>query len=219
MPEPVIVVTPSVPPAEPNKGQPPAADPGKKESEKQYVAVEDYEKLVERVNSQSAIIEKLRKEPAKKDDPVKPPDTLTDRVKALEVRDEKLLVRETKLKEREIRSKLKSALVEGGVDPKHADRFAKLLHVEQSDKIQVDDELNVTYAESADKSVPLTEWVPAYLQTDEGKALMPPKRNPTSDGLNGSEASTPGVRYVSREDMAAGRVSTADVLAGKVQVK
>ena len=207
---------PSVPPAEPNKGQPPVADPGKNASE--FVAREDFDKLRERLDAQSAIIEKLRKQPEKKDDPPKP-DTLTDRVKALEERDAKLQAREAKLKDREIHSKLKTALVDGGVDPKHAERFAKLLKVEQDSKIHADDELNVTYAEAEGKTVPLSDWVNAYLQTDEGKALMPPKRNPTSDGLNGGAAPVAGVRYVSREDMAAGRVNTADVLTGKVLVK
>lgn len=174
-----------------------------------------------RIDAQSKYIAKLEgqiKEAGKVKEPDVKTDPLTDRVKALETSEKRGQAREEKQKEREAEGKIADALINQDVEPTQARRLAKLVYSEQKEIIKFDDDLTPT-VQDGEKTVPLSDWMNAYFQTTDGKTLLPPKRNPTSDVLNGRRGSLPtGVRQVTSADLAAGRVDLKDLREGKVVV-
>jgi hypothetical protein len=169
-------------------------------------------KLAERVQDQSRIIANLQKAP--KPEPAKVEDPLTERVKQLETKQAKVDEREKTQRKREALQKLESALVENGVDPKQAPRFAQLTYLEHESAIVVDDNFNVSYREAEDKTAALNTWVQAFLQTEAGKVYLPPVRNPSVK--TGAAAS--GKTKLTKAELQAGSYDTAKLKAGQYEL-
>ena len=122
-------------------------------------------------------------EPAKVEKPESDP-ALAERVKAVEER-------ETKQREVMRRNSVKAAALTKGIPDKHADRFARIVLAEHGDKVFVDEEYNVHYRDSETKTTPITDWVGAYLQTEDGQVFKPVKQAPNSDALRGGNETPP----------------------------
>lgn len=177
-------------------------------------------KFQERLDGQSKVIASLEKQ-IKKQEPNKDTDPLTERVKALESTQKRVDEREAKQKEREVLAQIERGFIDAEVEPAQARRLAKLVYVEQQNNIAFDEENFVPMIKDGDKQVSIPAWLGAYLQTNDGKALLPARRNPTSSSLNGGRPvgmSNPGARRVTPEDLARGRVSPEDLKEGKVVV-
>jgi hypothetical protein len=172
------------PPAVPGTAitTPPADSPAKPE----YATKEEFSAVLSRlegISGKLSVIERAAKQAAP---PIeKPPadESLTGRVKGIEER-------EARQRERERLSAIKSALNEGGVQGKNAERAAKLILIDHGPKIQVGEDFSVTYRENEDKATPISEWIKAYLSTDDGKFFLPGKALPggVQGGTNGSAA-------------------------------
>jgi hypothetical protein len=65
----------------------------------------------------------------------------------------------------------------------------------------------------------VASWVRAYSNTDDGRAIMPQKAQPTVHGLPQGSTVPTSMRFVTMEDLARGRVKPEDLLANKVRVK
>jgi hypothetical protein len=179
---------------------------------------ETVSKLAEQVQGQSKIIAALQKPKPAETQPPAPatPDPLTDRVKELESHKAKLVERDTRQREREALQTLEKALVAGGVDPKQAPRFAKLALVEHKDKIIVDDDFNVGFKEADDKTTPLTTWVNAFLQTEDGKVFLPPVQNPSVK--TGNVTAHSGKTKLTKAQIAAGEFDPKRLRAGEYEI-
>lgn len=156
----------------------------------QYVSAEDFKKYQESLDSriqsisgQIGVVVNATKVSKKSDS--QPPEnpTLTEQVKVLQDRDKAQ-------REREKLTVITDALKNGGVPAAKATREARLILMDHGDKIQVDDKFNVVYRESEDKSTDASGWIGAYLKTDEGKMLVPPKA--TIDAGGGGKGSGEG---------------------------
>ncbi len=179
-------VTPAVTPAAP--GTATQTPPGEVQPP-QYVTIEQHNAVLERLKGISGAIAGLsRTAPATLATPAAPaPDaTLIERVKSIEDRD-------AKQREREKLSTIKTALIEGGVPAKKAEREARLILMDHGNKIQVGDDFNVSYRESEDgRASPVQEWIGALLKTDEGKLLLPPKATIDAGGSGGQGTQASG---------------------------
>lgn len=186
-----------------------------------YLTVDEAQKLIARLDGQSKVIASLEKQIKTPEPETQKPvdESLSKRVKELEAENKRVVERETRQREREAVSHIADALINKGADPEFARRQAKLVYSENKDKIATMDDDATPAVKDGDKVIAVSEWMEAYLQTNEGRPLLPPKRNPTSNGLNGrSEPVANNVRRVTSADIAAGRVSTKDLREGKVHV-
>jgi chromosome segregation ATPase len=121
---------------------------------------------------------------------------------SLRERVEKIESRERSLKEREKLGSIKSALIQHEIDATSASRLAKLIAQEQAEKLTVDDDLSVWY-DDAGNPRSVQEWIRDYLQTDEGKFFLPPKRTTRNNSAaNSTGAATVRPKY-KREQLGA----------------
>lgn len=140
--------------------------------------IADLTKKIDGVNLAKNRIEAKAEKKAEKD----PEDaTLTARVKAAETR-------EANVRKREQFNAIHSALLGNGIHKEKASRFAKLVMMEEADKIEMDEtdplQPRVLYKESEDKKTPLNEWIKAYLESDKGNWMKPDRATATSPGLD-----------------------------------
>lgn len=192
----------------------------------EFVTKSDFGAILKRIDSQSALINKLQKRlestPQEKPNADAPkPDPLAQQVK--ELVEERKIAREKEERRRakSIRTAVKSELLESGVNPQFLDDLSDLLVSRNSGVLQVDDDDNVFFRATDDVDPqPVQEWVKTYLATDKGRAYLKPKQNPSSAGLSGrGSAGANAVRRVTAADLEAGRVTTSDVLTGKVIIE
>ncbi len=155
-----------------------------KVEEKKVDPYEDrFSKLEQQLNGLSATLRQVNKQ-------VKPPvekkeseedRTLTARVAATEER-------EKKVRQREQFNALNGALQDNGIHKDQAPRFAKMILGEESDNIEMDESdpliPRVLYKESDEKKTPVNEWMKAYLASDKGSWMKPPKPTANSEGMN-----------------------------------
>ncbi|MCX7806598.1 MAG: hypothetical protein N3A38_15650 [Planctomycetota bacterium] len=146
---------------------------------------------------------------------------LTQKVQELETRVRELSAKEERLREQAAVATVARSLREHGVSDALAERYARLLvRVEQAGRIKADDNGNggfrVEVLDGDGLPVSVDKWIAAYLQTDEGRALLPHRQQPMLGGAPYTQA--PGARVVTREDLAMGRVSREDILKGRVRI-
>lgn len=185
VPNPAPSGAPGQPTPAPSGGSPAPTDGPK------YATEEQLGKVLERLDAQSRILAGLEKgkpapapAPDPKPTPKEPDPALAERVKAVEER-------ETKQREVMRRNSVKAAALTKGIPDKHADRFARIVLAEHGDKVFVDEEYNVHYRDSETKTTPITDWVGAYLQTEDGQVFKPVKQAPNSDALRGGNETPP----------------------------
>ncbi len=170
-------VTPVVTPAAPGTA---IQTPPGEGSPPQYVTIEQHNAVLERLKGISGAIAGLsRTAPVTPATPTTPaPDaTLIERVKAIE--DQAKSLREsTRL------MAVKTALVEGGVPAKKAEREARLILMDHGKQIEVSDTYVTTYKDG-DKASPIQDWIGAFLKTDDGKTLLPSKSTVDAGGSGG----------------------------------
>lgn len=189
MPDPVVSGTPAVPPAAPGTAiqTPPAVVQAP-----EYITKEEFKIVTDRLQGISGVLATLKREapPAVQVTPA-PDATLIERVKSIEDRD-------AKQREREKLSTIKTALIEGGVPAKKAEREARLILMDHGSKIQVGDDFSVTYRESEDgKANSVQDWISAYLKTDDGKLLLPAKATIDAGGSGSSTTAAPATHPMS----------------------
>jgi len=118
-----------------------------------------------------------------------------------------------------------NTLVVKGVEPKLAGMVADSLKHRVAGKLASNKdalgrtvlEIRGTSQEEAPTS--LDDWMEAWMQSDEGKALNPPEPNPNLRGVPVRRGSAPEAKIrVTRSDLLSGRVSLDDISAGKVIV-
>lgn len=157
----------------------------------QYVTADQFQAfqadIAKRFDGQSGVLgtlsgtlEKLKPALEKIGTPATPPpDTLTTRVAQLET--------EKKAHAESVRSfAIKTALTENGIPAARAEREARILLLDHGDKITVAPDLKtVLYRESDTQNTPVATWISAWMQTDEGKAILPPIETATGRGLAG----------------------------------
>jgi len=134
---------------------------------------------------------------------------------SLRERLERIEARERSQKEREKLSAIKTALEQHDVDGPAAARLARLIAIEQADRISVDDNLSVS-VDDAGNTRSVGEWIRDYLQTDDGKVLIPPKRTTRNNSSAQSSGSGTGKTKISVADF--GRLSLADIQSGKFEI-
>lgn len=209
----------SVPSApETKKAESPEAAQGKEPVD--VVSRKEFVELLKRIDGQSALLNRLEKVAQKPPQEAAPQqDPLAERVKVLEEAKAKVDARNAAQKNREALQKIESALVAGGIDPKSAPRAAKLLQLEHGKNIDVDDDsFAVRYRESENVATPIDQWVGAWLKTDDAAVFFPTRRNPQVANALRGEGDAKGTRTVSQADLASGKVSTEDILKGKVKI-
>lgn len=107
--------------------------------------------------------------------------TLTARVKAI-------AEREAMVRKREQFTAIQGALIQEGVSKDQAPRFAKLVMIEEGDKLEMDEsdplQPRILYKESDEKKSSVGDWMKAYLSTDKGAWMKPPKATASSEGLH-----------------------------------
>ncbi len=113
--------------------------------------------------------------------PAAKPDGLAERVNAIEARD-------AKQRGRERLSSIKTALIDGGVPAKNAERAAKVVLADHGGRVVVDDDFNVHYQDQNDTTTPIATWIGAYLKTEDGQFFLPAKKLAGGDGLSGNNA-------------------------------
>jgi len=185
-----------------------------------YVGQDEFAKVLARLDGLSAAVNRTQ-DALKQVKPVDQPPVagetaITAQVAELRKWQATVQEQEKRQKDREALHALKTELVKGGVEPTQSDRFAKLLQLEQTDRIEVDENFRVHFKDG-DKRVPAGEWVAAYLQTDDGKILLPPKPSPHVN--TGNKVNFAGKVKVTKADLQMGRVSTDDIRSGRVIVE
>jgi hypothetical protein len=119
---------------------------------------------------------------------------------------------------------LYNGLVAKGVDPKLASLATDSLHGRIKGKVQViKDALGRMVLElkgdTPEESLPLENWLEAFLASDEGRSLMPPEPNPTLRGVPIRRGgTTEGKIRITKEQMRTGQFSMEDMTAGKISV-
>lgn len=184
--------------------------------------------ILKRLDGQSQTIARLEKElkdSRKVIEPVAPKDpkalSVEERVKELESRAEQLTAREKRQKESAAKSAVVNALVQAGCDPELSEHFyAPALLLNQAEKVVVEDDgkgnFVSRYSEGND-SAPrgLADWIAnTYLQTDQGRKLLPVRMNPTGAGLKpGAGNPAPqGQKVLTMQDMLKGNVPRGSVV-------
>ena len=164
----------------------------------QYVTKADFESAIAQVSQKTSDLfgglrndlKGLIKAPDSPKPDAKPPEpkpddsTLAERVKSLEAREKTQL-------ENLRRTSIKAAAMSRGIPEKNAERFAAVALLEHGEKVFVDDGFAVHYRDSETKTTPITDWVNAYLQTDEGALFKPSKFAPNAPGLRGGRTDAP----------------------------
>lgn len=148
-------------------------------------------------------------EAGKNNDVMRQVQELNERLKASEARAEKI-------KSAAIRSSVHESLVSGGADPDLANiavdniltRFGNSISAKEDDLggyvIGINDGLDVK---------PIKEWAGAYLQTDVGKKIVAPKRNPDVRLPNGA---TPGGDVIRISRSEASKLDSKTLQSGRV---
>lgn len=189
--------------------------------------------VLKRLDSQSAIINRLEKgikpveqkpaEPKPGETPaaVEPKaNDLTARVQQLEDRDKALNERDARVKKNAVVTNINAKLREQGVDENAANRFAKMIYDENAKNIVVEEKEDgslVPKIKDGENSHDLGKWMDAYFQTNDGRALLPPVKNPKS--LPGGPAPViVGKTNVSKSDVAAGKFDPKIMSAGGYNV-
>jgi hypothetical protein len=135
---------------------------------------------------------------------------------SLRERLERIEARERSQKEREKISAIKSALEQHDVDGQAASRLARLIAIEQADRIEVDDDLRVTVDDAGNPRA-VSEWMRDYLQTDDGRLLIPAKRATRSNAAPAQTVSNPGVQKLSR--MEYGKLTLEQLRSGRYEME
>lgn len=200
---------PTVPPTTPEAEETP-----------QYATKEEIQQMAAKMDklfgTLGSVLEKVSGAKGKKQEEEKDA-TLTERIKKIEAREEAV-------RHRSARDLIASALVATGVDAAVAAKQAKYLYsVEFDGKVRVDDDGAAFFADG-DREVSITDHVKAYLQTEDGKWLLPAKRPPTDRGAASGRAapqSQSGVREIAWGDYMNRRMTAqdiADLKSGKATI-
>lgn len=215
-----------------NTESPNVAEQGK-EQQKEYVTKGEMSSLLERMDGISATINRMNKNMQKVKEPEdsnqnknipdnsghnKNTSEFSEKFNELEKRIAENEEREKKMKVSAISSSVKNALVKGGVDSLQADFFSKALLVELDGKLDATFDGNgyqVSYTENEGNSYAVDKYVSMFLQTDRGRALLPPKRNPSVDTPTGIGAS--GSKFITREDL--NKIDPDDLMNGNYILK
>lgn len=178
--------------------------------------------VVDRMNKQSGIIEKLRRGRTDEDDTQqesqqhqRQPAGLEARLKALEEREAKATARESAMVRKQTTTGLARALAKAGIPNVQAEDLAEVLVNKAPDKFQLDDGGELRVTEGENEALPVAAWVGLFMATERGKAYLPAQQNPKI-GDHGRGPATVPTRTVTREQLARGEVSSADLLSGKV---
>lgn len=183
--------------------------------------------LKKQMEAQSAIIrrlsDKLEKigEPKEKEKPKGPISNLNEEV--AKIRSQLDAERQKSERARLVNAQqsIKAQLSEGGVDPALARMASETVLNRIRGHLQFQDdgtgqEIPVITSEDGTAQT-LGEFLSSWMQSDEGKALNPGKPAPSLFGTpRGNGNSFSGKIRATQADLLAGRVKTADVLAGKV---
>lgn len=155
-----------------------------------------------------------RQEAKAKEDP-KTDAGLVERVRILEERDKSLAEKESKLKARAIRTEIRNAVEGAGIDG--ASAWADLIAHKKARMFEaLEDEDSGDYAvlvNEAEGVAPSTvaDWFGAFLQSDEGQSMLPPRSQPSAKRSAKGVAKS-GKRRVSKSEMLA--LSTEELKTG-----
>lgn len=112
-----------------------------------------------------------------------------------------------------------------GVDAKLATLVAESLKGRVGTKVAMEkDHLGrsflVVKGENEEENVPVEKWLDAFMQSDEGKSLLPKEPNPSLRGLPGRRGgSTEGKIRITKDDLRSGRFDMEAMKAGKIVVQ
>jgi hypothetical protein len=117
-----------------------------------------------------------------------------------------------------ITDSLSIELAKRGVDAKRAAREAKLLKMEHGDKLTLDDSRQVIFRHSDTQETPLSTWLDAWLQSDEGRFILPSKATPRSPGIVPGRPVSSNAQTVQLSGSVLRGVNPADIVSGKIVV-
>lgn len=227
--------SPPVPPVTPDAGNKPTGTPEPEGNAGERLTKSEVERMIaerdatwqKRLDGQSATISRLEKlvkhaEPLANQTPTnepKPQLGLDERLKELEVRDQKQRERAVRQEQHEARQQIQRALSAHNLAPEHAARAAKLIQMELGPQVKVveadDGDFKVVVAADG-QDVPVDSYIGKFLQTDEGRFYLPTTRNPQ---VPGSSTATAFAKVrATKADLAAGKVKPEDIQSGKVEI-
>ena len=190
----------------------------------------DVPALLKRLDGQSATISRMQKnverlekgleaEAAKGKKPAEPP-VIAEQMRELQEQQQVLLERDRRQRERQAKQEIVSVLLDAGVHPEDASDHAELLMLRNGPRIEVDDNFQATFDDGGTR-MSLRDWTKAFLATDRGRRLLPPKKNPSTAGVPVPATSEPanGKRKATRADLLAGKVLPEDIRSGKVVIE
>lgn len=193
--------------AEPQENSAQAQEPEPKTENPEYVTKEQFNQLLERIENQSKIIGSLK---SKKAPEPEKPDTLTERIRALEER-------EARAKNNVARSVVSNAIISHGGNPDVARDQAQFLLTKLGGRLTITDEDQVLI-EDNEKLVPATDYLKAFLQT-EGRWMLPPKSPPNAKGSARDQAEPVlDVVDLSYSDYTKGKYDMKKMAAGKYKL-
>lgn len=193
-----------------------------------------FEKLEKQAQGQSAMLRKVNETlealAKKKDEPPadeKPKGPMAAKLAEIDAIKKDLAEERGRTQEKLARARMTALMrsVEGqisasGVKPGLAKMASEMVAARIKDRLTFDDSTgeDVAIIKDGDELTTVHEYVSRYLDSDEGKDLLPEKDKPNLSGLLGKgSARMPGSKVrVSQADLLSGRFSMEDVIAGKV---
>jgi len=187
------------------------------------------ESLKKQMEAQSAIIRRLserlekqekEKQPEKKVGPIS---QMNEQIALLKGQMEAERQKAERARIASATQSIRTTLTENGVDTALAKMASEAILNRIKPSLQFQDDgtgADVPVVVDGESATTLSEYMAAYVQSDEGKAMIPTKPAPSLFGVprNGNSNPLAGKIRVTQQDLREGRVKTSDVLAGKVVV-
>jgi len=184
----------------------------KEQSQKYSTALHTATKRIDKLEKVARAVPEINEQLESKQKPEPKRNSEVDR--SLLERIEKIEAREAAAKQRDRVAAIRGALEENGLDANRARRFAHVIDREQNERLAVDDEGIVTIQDGETVSG-VNDWMRAYLQTEEGRVFLPPKKM-TSTKVASDSGSGSGTKKVSAAEY--GRLTIEQIQSGQYEI-
>jgi len=184
--------------------------------------------LKKQLESQSAVIRRLserleKQEKEKQPEPKKGPiSTMNEEIAKLRGHVEAERQKAERARIASATQSIRTTLTENGVETPLAKMVSEAILNRIRPGLQFQDDgtgADVPVVTDGENITTLMEYMTSFLQSDEGKAMIPQKPAPSLFGVpRGTSAPLAGKIRATQADLREGRIKTSDVLAGKVVI-